>query len=101
MNSNNLKEKIMETLHKVIDPETGIDVVSMGLIKKLEVTDDEKVELIFSPSMPTCPLGFKLAFDIRNAISQVEGVRQIDMQVTDFIYADKLNQILSEVDRTL
>ncbi len=58
--------------NKVMDPETGIDVVSMGLIKELELTDSNKVNLIFSPSVPTCLLGFKLAFDIRNAIDEIK-----------------------------
>ena len=98
MSSINFKEIIQEKLSKVIDPETGIDVLSMGLIIKLEITDNGGVTLVFRPSMPTCPLGFRLAFDIRNAITQIKGVKEIDVKVTDLIYADKLNQILSEVD---
>ena len=100
MESDNIKEKVEKALKNVIDPETGIDVISMGLIKELEVTNSGKVSLIFRPSAPVCPLGFRLAFDIRNAITQIEGVKQIDMKATDFIYADKLNKILNEISKT-
>ncbi len=100
MDSISFKEIIQDKLSKVIDPETGIDVLSMRLIKKLEIIENNGVILIFRPSMPTCPLGFRLAFDIRNAITQIKGIKEIDMKVIDFIHADKLNQILSEADNT-
>lgn len=89
-----LKDRIVESLRTVIDPETGIDVVSMGLIRDLKVEDSGRIDLVFRPSIPTCPLGFKLAFDIRDAILKVEGVQHINLKVVDFIYADKLNEIL-------
>jgi len=89
-----LKDRIVESLRTVIDPETGIDVVSMGLIRDLKVEDSGRIDLVFRPSIPTCPLGFKLAFDIRDAILKVEGVQDINLKVVDFIYADKLNEIL-------
>jgi len=88
----------MNELSKVIDPETGIDVLSMGLITKLDVKDDGKVYLVFRPSTPTCPLGFRLAFDIKNTLMGINSVKEIDMKVTDFVNADKLNQILSEIN---
>jgi len=40
-------------------------------------------------------LGFKLAFDIGDAILKVEGVQDINLKVVDFVYADKLNEMLS------
>jgi len=89
-----LKDRIVESLRTVIDPETGIDVVSMGLIRDLKVEDSGRIDLVFRPSIPTCPLGFKLAFDIRDAILKVEGVQDINLKVVDFIYAYKLNEIL-------
>lgn len=90
-----LKNRIVESLRTVIDPETGIDVVSMGLVKDLKVEDSGRIDLVFRPSMPTCPLGFKLAFDIRDAILKIEGVQDINLKVVDFVYADKLNEMLN------
>ena len=43
----------------------------------------------------------RLAFDIKNAVTQIEDVKEIDMRVMNFIYADKLNEILSEPGKTL
>lgn len=90
-----LKDKIVERLKEVIDPETNEDVVSMGLIKDLEVSGNS-VSLKFKPSVPICPLGFKLAFDIQNAIKELDGVKKVDLEVIDFIHADKVNRMLKE-----
>lgn len=89
-----MKNRIVESLRTVIDPETGIDVVSMGLIRDLKVNDAGRIDLVFRSSVTTCPLGFKLAFDIRDAILRVEGVQDINLKVADFVYADKLNEML-------
>ena len=94
--SNLLKEKIEEVLKKVIDPGTGEDVINMGLIKDLEVFDGGKVSLRFRPSLPICPLAFKIAFDIKNAIKDMEGISEIDLEVIDYVRAEELNKMLKE-----
>ncbi len=99
--NNRIKEKVIDALKAVVDPETGIDVIKMGLIIDLEINANREVSLKFRPSVPTCPLGFKLAFDIRNAINELEVVKRINIEAIDFIYADKLNEILRDVEQTM
>jgi metal-sulfur cluster biosynthetic enzyme len=95
MNSE-LEAKIFETLKEIIDPETGLDIVRMGLIQELKVEADGKVSLIFRPSSPICPLAFQLAYNIKEAIKKINGVNNVKIQVLDFIYAEKLEEILEE-----
>ena len=91
-----LKDRIIEKLKKVIDPETGTDVVSMHLIIGLKVGDNGRVSLKFRPSAFLCPLGFSLAFNIRDAIEKIKEVSRVDLKVIDFVYADKLNEMLEK-----
>ena len=91
-----LKDKIIEKLKTVIDPETGIDVINMGLVKDLEVFEDGKVSLKFQPSSPICPLGFQLAFSIKKAVEEMKEVENVNLEAIDFVYAEKLNQMLKE-----
>lgn len=55
-----LREKVMQTLQEVIDPGTTLDVVSMGLIKNLTVTESGEISLDFQPPSNVCPLGHTL-----------------------------------------
>ncbi|MCK4423016.1 MAG: DUF59 domain-containing protein [Candidatus Omnitrophica bacterium] len=92
-----LKQNVIERLKTVIDPGTNIDVVAMGLIKDLEVEPGTgKVSLKFRPSVSLCPMGFKLAFDIRDAVKEIDGVKKVDLEVIDFIHAAKVNKMLLE-----
>lgn len=92
-----LKDHIMQDLSRVIDPETGLSVVRMGLVYGLDVDENEgNVHVIFRPTSYFCPLAFKLAVDIRDAIKEVPGVNSLRVEVADFARAKELNQLLTE-----
>jgi len=92
-----LEEKIYDELKKVIDPETNIDVLSMGLIEGLVVDEDKgDVEVTFRPSSPFCPLGFKLGIDIKNSITNLNEVKNLKIYVKDFYQKDLLEKLLNE-----
>ena len=94
MKDNRLKMMIIEALKGVNDPETNINIYDMDLIKDLNV-EGEKVTLKFSPSSNVCPLAIQLAFNIKRAVESVEGVKEVDLTVTNYVAADKLNELLS------
>ncbi|MFN7065891.1 MAG: metal-sulfur cluster assembly factor [Aquificaceae bacterium] len=48
--------EILHRLRTVIDPHTGIDIVTMGLVKSIEV-DGERVKVVIKPTSPFCPMG--------------------------------------------
>lgn len=91
-----LREKIVQALSQVIDPETSLDVVRMKLVADLDVTDDGVVSLTFIPSSPVCPLGFQLAISIQEAIKRVEGVKDIKIDVINFVYAEQVKMALEQ-----
>jgi len=92
-----LREKIIEKLSIVIDPETGVDVMRMKLVQNLMVGTDGKVTCQFRPSSPLCPIAVPLALSIIQAIKEVPGVKRQQVTVIDYIEADQLNEILSTI----
>jgi len=93
-----LQEEIERSLAQVIDPETGMDVMRMKLVRNLKVSKDGKVDLTFRPSSVFCPLGFQLGINIKEAVQSVPGVTSVRVQVDGFIRADQLRTILSQMD---
>ena len=89
-----LKSKVIEKLKTVIDPETRMDVVSMGLIKDLMVMNEGKVSFKFRPSSSVCPLVFPLTFKIQKAVKEIEGVKGLEMVVTDHQMSEDLHGLL-------
>lgn len=89
-----LRDNIIEKLREVKDPGTTLDVVSMGLIKDLTVMTEGNVSFTFRPSSPVCPLVFSLAFKVQKAVRGIEGVKELEMTVTDHQRAGELNSLL-------
>lgn len=93
-----LPEKIEESLAQVVDPETGMDVMRMKLVRDLKVGQDGDVELTFRPTSVLCPLGFQLGINIKEAVLNVPGVKSVQVHVDGFIHGEQLKKILDEKD---
>lgn len=68
------------------------DVVSMGLITNLNVSEDGNVSLEFQPSSSVCPL----ALDIQNALKSLSEIKDLSVTIRDHQTADELNAYLKE-----
>lgn len=93
-NAGKLRGEILKRLKEVQDPELKMDVVSLGLIREVSVDEEGKVSIVFRPTSPLCPLAFKIALDIREAAEKVEGVRKVDVEAVDFLWANQLREFL-------
>ena len=92
-----LEQAVVERLRRVIDPETGVDVVRMRLIEDLRVESETgRVSYRFRPSSPLCPLAVRLALDIRAAVAGVPGVGEQEIEVVGYVGAEELNALLKE-----
>ncbi|MFH1509030.1 MAG: metal-sulfur cluster assembly factor [bacterium] len=68
-----LKKKINEALKKVMDPELDISIYDMGLLYEIKI-DGKKAHLLMTLTTPACPLGNKIADDVKAAVESVEGI---------------------------
>ncbi|MEM7818948.1 MAG: metal-sulfur cluster assembly factor [Candidatus Aenigmatarchaeota archaeon] len=75
-----MKEKVLAALRKAIDPETGIDVVSMGMIKGIEVKG-KNVKIKFKPTTPFCPMISYLTEEIKQKAKKVKGIGKVEVEV--------------------
>ena len=93
-----LREAILERLARVIDPETGVDVVRMRLVEGLSADAQGHVSYTFRPSSPLCPLAVPLALKIRQAVGEVTGVMSQKTRVEGYVGGAELNALLQELD---
>ena len=90
----NLVEKAKSSLRGVIDPETKQNVLDMGLIRDLSASEEGLVKLKLRPASLLCPLAFKLAFDTYKTLEKVEGVKKVELEVIDCVYASQINEVI-------
>ncbi|MGH2972458.1 MAG: metal-sulfur cluster assembly factor [Gaiellaceae bacterium] len=75
------KEEVFEVLRQVEDPELGMDVVDLGLVYEVEV-EGPKVKVLYSLTSMGCPAGPLIAGDIERAAREVEGVEDVELELT-------------------
>lgn len=74
-------DEVLSTLKTVIDPELHRDIVSMGMIKDLNINDG-KVIFTLELTTPACPFNSEIEQEVREKVNAVNGVKDLDMKVT-------------------
>ena len=70
-----IEEKIVAMLKTVYDPEIPVDVYNLGLIYKIDVTDDYEVTVDMTLTAPNCPAAEFIMEDVRQKLESIEGVK--------------------------
>lgn len=74
------EREITAALSTIDDPELGIDIVSLGLVYGVEAEED-RVRVVYSLTSMGCPIGPMIDQQIRDAVSQIEGVAAVDTEL--------------------
>lgn len=69
----NKEDEIMEALREVIDPEIGLNVVELGLIRNIELDEDGNAHLTMIMTTPFCPYAPQLIEQVRLVSNNVTG----------------------------
>ena len=69
-------DDVEDALANVIDPELGLDFLELGLIYEIEI-EGEEVYVTFTLTSPGCPIGPQVADQIREYVSELEGVEKV------------------------
>lgn len=76
------QQTIMDALRPVIDPEIGMSVVDLGMIREIEIEGDA-VEIKMVLTAPFCPLADMLTSQVRQAAAAVPGVKEVKVTLLD------------------
>jgi len=74
-------DQVLEKLSTVIDPDLKKDIVSMGMIKDLELNSGN-LKFTLELTTPACPFNVEIEDDVRKAIDDLEGINNFDLKVT-------------------
>ena len=75
-----IKEKIINEIRKIYDPELPVNIYDLGLIYAVKVNDD-KVEIKMTLTTPNCPVAESLPKEVKEAAMQVDGINNVDLQL--------------------
>jgi len=77
-----LEIRIIAELKTIFDPEIPVDIYEIGLIYKLTIDDDFAVHILMTLTTPNCPVAESLPEEVREKIKAVEGVKELDLELT-------------------
>ncbi len=75
------KERILEALESVIDPELGIDIVNLGLIYKIDLSEEGHCQVDMTLTTMGCPLADIITDEIHRALVEIEEVKTVDVKL--------------------
>tara|TARA_Y100000590_G_scaffold59773_1_gene63459 strand:- start:7066 stop:7374 length:309 start_codon:yes stop_codon:yes gene_type:complete len=74
------KEKILEALSQVYDPEIPIDIVNLGLVYKVTI-DNDIVNLEMTMTSPGCPSAREIIMEAQSVVSELDGVKETNIEI--------------------
>jgi len=69
-----IEEDIVKMLKTVYDPELPVDVYSLGLIYRIDVSDEGHADIDMTLTAPACPIADFIVEDVRQKVESVDGV---------------------------
>lgn len=76
-----IEEKVIEMLRTVYDPEIPVDIYSLGLIYKIDITDRGDLNIDMTLTAPNCPAADFIVEDTRIKLESIEGVESVNINI--------------------
>ena len=78
----NLREKILDALKTVYDPEIPVDVYELGLIYEISLFPINNVHVIMTLTSPSCPSAEAIPIEVEQKIKAIPGVNDVKVEIT-------------------
>ncbi|MGA3061900.1 MAG: SUF system Fe-S cluster assembly protein [Methylocystis sp.] len=76
-----LSADIIKALKTVYDPEIPADIYELGLIYRIDISDDGYVDIDMTLTAPGCPVAGEMPVWVQNAVSAVPGVADVKVHM--------------------
>tara|TARA_Y100000996_G_C22506153_1_gene636476 strand:+ start:252 stop:548 length:297 start_codon:yes stop_codon:yes gene_type:complete len=76
----NLKEKVINEIKKIYDPEIPVNIYELGLIYDI-IIKDKDVIVKMTLTTPNCPVAESLPKEVKDSISEIKEVKNVDLEL--------------------
>ncbi|OZS79101.1 DNA methyltransferase [Tetzosporium hominis] len=77
-----MKDSMMSALEEVIDPELGIDIVNLGLVYDVDLSDEGLATVTMTLTSIGCPMGPLIVDQVKTALGQLPEVKETEVNIT-------------------
>jgi metal-sulfur cluster biosynthetic enzyme len=75
-------DEVIEKLQPIQDPELRMSIVDLGLIYDVNIDDNDIITVTYTLTTPACPLGPMITAQIQDVLMDVDGVRDVETELT-------------------
>jgi FeS assembly SUF system protein len=76
-----IRNKVIEAVKKIYDPEIPVNIYELGLIYKIDVDEKNNVNVDMTLTSPNCPVAESLPNEVKENIKKVEGVSDVNLNL--------------------
>ena len=76
-----LEEKVVQMLKTVFDPEIPVDIYSLGLVYRIDISDDADLTVDMTMTAPSCPMADFIIDDARIKLESIEGLKSVTINL--------------------
>ena len=77
-----LRERIIDVLRQVYDPEIPLNLYDLGLIYELNIDEHNNVEVVMTLTTPHCPVAGSMPGQVQRAVQTVSGIGEVNVRLT-------------------
>ena len=81
LEKSDIEGRIVDVLRTVYDPEIPVNIYDLGLIYRIELTDEGTAEIDMTFTAPSCPAADFILEDVRQQVETVTGVNSANVQL--------------------
>ncbi|MGZ5221012.1 MAG: iron-sulfur cluster assembly protein [Chitinophagaceae bacterium] len=82
METEALKQKVIECLYTIFDPEIPVNIYELGLIYQVDILPMNNVQIVMTLTSPACPAAQSIPVEVDQKVRQIEGVNDVHVAVT-------------------
>jgi metal-sulfur cluster biosynthetic enzyme len=74
-------DAVRKALRAVKDPELNLNIVDIGLVYDIEVSEAGEVQVRMTLTSPGCPAGAEIIDDVKKVVADLEGVQAVEVEL--------------------
>ncbi len=76
-----LQQEIIAALRTVTDPEINVNIYELGLIYRIDINEQQEVEIDMTMTAPNCPMAEDIVVWARDAVKAIEGIKSVNINL--------------------
>lgn len=82
MDKNELRERVIDVLKTIFDPEIPVDIYELGLVYGIDVLENNEIKITMTLTSPSCPVAETLPPDVEQKVAGIDGINGCKVEIT-------------------